>query len=444
MSKGREIEDKEVDEEETEGYDEFDEQEEGEEFDDYSYESDEDFVYVIDESSSNGAPWIVSDGPRANKIWKCDTSDGHTGLELSLGVMSQDADYFYSCLPQLSDELENTITARVPLLEFRKLCSISKRFLSLVKNGDLLRERRITGVREASVFMLASGEENWWAFDQQFTFHKALPVLPCDEVFNFGDKESLCAGTQLLVCGNQLDGPTIWTYEVIMNRWYKGTSMIDPRCLFASGSSGDVAFVAGGISLASQGILNSAEKYDPVSGLWDPLPRMKVKRKMCSGVYMDEKFYVIGGENQNGEVLTCAEVFDEKKNMWVEIPGILNGLTLASSQSPPLLAVVNNELYTIETSTNCLMVYLKSSNSWKDLGPIPVRADINKGWGVAFKSLGNELLVIGGSDISPSGRGMTIHTCSPYPSAESLNWKLLDGGGNSRSHFIMNCTVMVA
>ncbi|XP_021727969.1 F-box/kelch-repeat protein At3g27150-like [Chenopodium quinoa] len=443
MSKGKEIEEKQVDMEGNE-FDEQEYEEVGDNF--YTCESNEEDV--IDLNSSAGAHWIVSDEPRPDKIRKSNASSYVDFGLVSLSIQSQDADYIHSHVPQLSDELENMIIARIPLLEFRKLCLLNKKFLALIKNGDLLRERRMIGVREASVFMLASGEDNWWAFDQQFTFHKALPVLPCDGVFRLGDKESLCAGTHLLVCGNELDGPVIWTYDVIMNKWFKGISMIQPRCLFASASSGGLAYVAGGIGLESGGILNSAEKYDPMTRSWEPLPRMKVKRKMCSGVYMDDKFFVIGGQSQNNEVLTCAEVFDEKRNIWVEIPGILNGLTLPSSQStpsPPLVAVVNNELYTIETSTNSLMVYLKNSNSWRDLGPIPVRADINKGWGVAFKSLGDELLVIGGSTISLSGRGMTIYTCCPYPSAETLNWKLLDdGGGNRRSHFIMNCTVMVA
>ncbi|KNA10696.1 hypothetical protein SOVF_141860 [Spinacia oleracea] len=439
MSKGREIEDKEVDMEGGEFNIEEYEDEEEEDF--YDYESDKEFVHVIDLNFFSNEP------QPGKKIRKCDTFDVPFGLDLSLSIEPQDADYVLSHIPQLSDELENMIIARIPLLEFRKLCLVNKKFLAQIRNGDLLKERRMIGVREASVFMLASGEEHWCAFDQQFTFHKALPILPCDDVFKLGDKESLCAGTHLLVCGNGLDGPVVWTYEVIMNKWFKGSSMIEPRCLFASASSGDLAYVAGGIGLENKGILNSAERYDPVTRSWEPLPKMRNKRKMCSGVYMDEKFYVFGGQNQIGEVLTSAEVFDEKKNIWVEIPGILTGLTLPTSQStqsPPLVAVVNNELYTIETSTNCLMVYLKNSNSWRDLGEIPVRADINKGWGVAFKSLGNELLVIGGSTISLSGRGMTIYTCCPYPNAETLNWKLLDGGGHSRSHFIRNCTVMVA
>ncbi|XP_074275298.1 F-box/kelch-repeat protein At3g27150 [Silene latifolia] len=441
MSRGREIEDKEVDVEEING-DDFDESEyEGEDYYDNEHESDYEVLEEID---------------RRVKIRRCDSNPcfDHGRLDLNLDIRpSQDADY-WSNPPHLSDELglislpriptevETMIIARIPLLEIRKFCSVSKPILTVIKNGDIMMERKRIGVKEASVFMLASGETNWWAFDQQFLSRKTLPNLPSDVTFKDADKESLCAGTQLLVFGKEAEGPVIWAYEVLLNKWFKSTSMIEPRCLFASASSGDFAYAAGGTCLATFEILNSAEKYDPDTKTWDPLPKMKEKRRMCSGVYMDNKFYVLGGQSQSGGVLTCGEVYDENKNTWVKIPGILTGLT--NSDSPPLLAVVNNELYTFETSTNCLLVYLKDSNSWKDLGQIPVRADSGRGWGVAFKSLGNELLAIGGSNITPWGRGMTVYTCSPNPNAQGLEWKLLDDGRHSRSPFVMNCTVMVA
>ncbi|KAK9670019.1 hypothetical protein RND81_13G170900 [Saponaria officinalis] len=461
MSKGREVVNKNVDDVEMvlgNEPDEYEYEEEGDDYYDDDYESNLDISNEIDQGPEIG-PWNFSDDSRPGKIrrYNYDTnpcldrrsmlsSFGHGGLDLNVDIKSQDADY--SEFPEPSEEsgipfeVETMIIARTPLLEMRRLCSLNKPIMRFIKSGDLIKERKRIGAREACVFMFASGERNWWAFDQKFLVRKILPELPSDYTFRFSDKESLCAGTHLLVFGKEIVGPAVWTYEVLENKWYKSTSMVDSRCLFASASSGDFAYVAGGTSPETNVILNSAEKYDPANRSWDPLPKMKEKRRMCAGVYMDNKFYVIGGQNQTGDAFTCAEVFDENKNTWVKIPGILNGLT--TSDSPPLVAVVNNDLYIFETSTNCLLVYLKNSNSWKDLGPIPVRADIRKGWGVAFKSLGNELLAIGGSNISPFGRGMTVFTCSPNPNADRLDWKLLDDGRNSRSAFVMNCTVMVA
>jgi hypothetical protein len=368
----------------------------------------------------------------------------------------QDADYSY--IPSLSYELEALILARFPRSEYWKLCCVNKSYLSLLKSGELFKIRKEIGFKEASVFMLASGESSWWAFDPEFQSRRKLPILPSDICFSSGDKESLCAGTHLLVSGREIDGLVIYRYELAMNKWYKGPNMITPRCLFASATCGTFAFVAGGIGTATTTTVNrnqnqvydTAEKYNPETRSWDPLPRMKRKRKLCSGCYMDNRFYVIGGRNEDGE-LTCGEYFDESKNKWELIEGMLKDDPVLTCHSPPLVAVADNELYSLEASSNQLKVYLKKSNTWKQLGGVPVRADFNKGWGVAFKSLGNELLVIGAASSvssSCSGNSVAMYTCAPDPDADTsdhpVEWRRLETGRNRLSHFIMNCSVLLA
>ncbi|KAL7615216.1 hypothetical protein Lser_V15G07853 [Lactuca serriola] len=381
--------------------------------------------------------------------------DNQNSLELGLDSASsssekpQDADYS-TYIPSLSYELEGLILARFPRSEYWKISFVNKRFAGLVKSGELFKIRRNIGFIEPSVLMLASGENCWWGFDQGFSSRRRLPVLPSDICFASGDKESLCAGTHLLVSGRELEGLMIWRYELAMNKWYKGPSMIYPRCLFASATCGNSAYVAGGIAVVGGGmsgtqiVHNTVEKYDPETRSWTPLPRMNRPRKLCSGCYMDDRFYVIGGRNANEE-LTCGEFFDEGKNEWTLIPEMLKDNPVLSCHSPPLIAVVNNELYSIEASSNQLKVYLKGSNSWKRLGLVPVRADYNRGWGVAFKSFGDKLFVIGASTVSSSRSSMAIYTCNPDPRSDGLpNWELLDNGRIQLSHFIMNCCVMVA
>ncbi|KAJ8568703.1 hypothetical protein K7X08_028236 [Anisodus acutangulus] len=354
----------------------------------------------------------------------------------------QDADY-----PSLSFELESEILARFPRWEYWKLCLVNKRCSTLLKNGEIFEIRKEIGFKEPSVFMLASGETNWWTFDREFKSRRKIPDLPSDVCFTFGDKESLCAGTHLLVSGREIDGLVIWRFELATNSWYKGPSMVNPRCLFASATCGTSAFVAGGVGItANSEVYATAEKYNPDSRSWNPLPRMKRKRKLCAGCYMDNKFYVIGGRNEKGE-LTCGEFFDDAKNKWELIPDMLRDDPVLTCHSPPLIAVVKNELYSLEASSNQLKVYLKRSNTWRMLGQVPVIADSNRGWGIAFKSLGNELLVIGAaasSSGSCSGNSMAIYTCCPDPDATELQWKPLDSGRNRLSSFILNCSVMVA
>ncbi|KAK6155391.1 hypothetical protein DH2020_009639 [Rehmannia glutinosa] len=355
------------------------------------------------------------------------------------GEQPQDADY-----SSLSYELESLIFARLPRSEHWKLSSVSKACSTLLKTGDLYNIRREIGFTEPSVFMSASGQSTWWEFDREFKSARKLPLLPSDHCFINGDKESLSAGTHLLVSGKEFDGIVVWKYELAENKWCKGPSMITPRCLFASATCGSYAYVAGGMAAGLNGeIYDTAEKYNPVNGSWEPLPRMRKRRQLCAGCYMDGRFYVIGGRNGDGE-LTCGEFFDETKNRWELVPDLLRDDPVRSSHSPPLVAVVNNELYSLEASSNDLKVYVKTTNTWRRLGRVPVRADCHNGWGVAFKSIGNELLVIGASSAS-CGNRMAIYTCCPDSCSVSdsgeLEWRPLE---NCLSHFILNCCVMTA
>ncbi|XP_022775504.1 F-box/kelch-repeat protein At3g27150-like [Durio zibethinus] len=360
----------------------------------------------------------------------------------SSGVEPQDADYSY--FPQLSDELENLILARFPRSEFWKLYLLNKHYLNLLKSGELFKIRREIGFKESSIFMSPIGGNCWWAFDRLFKSCRKLPVLPSSDVcFISGDKESICAGSHLIVSGRETEGSVVWRFELETSKWFKGPSMIDPRCLFASATCGSFAFVAGGIGMDSK-VLNSAEKYNPEAKSWELLPRMHQMRKLCSGCFMDNKFYVIGGRDEKDMELTSGEAYDKDKNTWEWIPDMLKDDTpVATRQSPPLVAVVNNELYCLETSSNQLRVYLKSCNTWKSLGAVPVRADIHRGWGVAFKSLGKELLVIGLSSSVSSG-GMTIYTCTPQPDTAELQWRCIEGCKDRLNFFLLNCSVMAA
>ncbi|KAL3813892.1 hypothetical protein ACJIZ3_015160 [Penstemon smallii] len=371
------------------------------------------------------------------------SENGNSSADVLSENKPQDADY--SLVSSLSDELESLIFAKFPRSEHWKLCFVHKRSLALLKTGELYKIRREINFQEPSIFMFASGESTWCAFDQKFNSRIKLPILPSDPCFSAGDKESICAGTNLLVSGREIDGLVIYRYELAMNKWLKGPSMISPRCLFASATCGTFAYVAGGMGATVRNeVFNSAEKYNPDSQIWEPLPRMKRKRKLCAGIYMDDKFYVIGGRNEDGE-LTCGEYLDEARNIWVLIPDMLKDDPVQTSHSPPLLAVVKNELYSIESSTNKLKVYLKKSNTWKALGVVPVRADCNRGWGVAFKSLGDKLLVIGAAAGLSAGNCMAIYTyCPGDDESGELQWRRIDSGRNRLSHFILNCSVMVA
>ncbi|KAM3203195.1 hypothetical protein P3L10_030821 [Capsicum annuum] len=58
-------------------------------------------------------------------------------------------------------------------------------------------------------------------------------------------------------------------------------------------------------------ILSSAELYNSETCTWRTLRSMNKQCKMCSGEFMDGKFYVIGGiGGADSKLLTCAEEYD--------------------------------------------------------------------------------------------------------------------------------------
>lgn len=359
----------------------------------------------------------------------------------------QDADYVIN-VPQLVYELEVEILARVPRFEYWKLQFLSKRFSRLLKSGEIFKVRRERSVVEPSVFMRSSGDIRWTMFDKDFENFQKLPELPSDICFFGGDTESLCAGTHLIVTGQEDKSIALWRYELETSKWFKGPAMITPRILFASATCGTVVFVAGGFNNGNGTweVVNKVEKYNSETKTWTLLQGMHKRRKFCSGCYLRGKFYVLGGRDENDKNLTCGERYDEGTDSWELIPDILKDMSFSSVQSPPLIAVVCNDLYALETSANELRVYDANANAWKKLGDVPVRAKSNGGWGVAFKSLGDKLLVIGESAGASWCETMSVYTCRPSADAKhELHWeesKRCCGG--RLNHFILNCCVMIA
>ncbi|KAG8366325.1 hypothetical protein BUALT_Bualt17G0068100 [Buddleja alternifolia] len=175
--------------------------------------------------------------------------------------------------------------------------------------------------------------------------------------------------------------------------------------------------------------------------------RMNKPRKMCSSVFMDRKFYVIGGiGGANSELLTSGEEYDLETETWTEILNMSpvrtgaarDNNTPAASEAPPLIAVVNNELYAADYADMEVRKYNKNNGGgWITVGRLPERADSMYGWGLAFRACGNRLIVIGGPRNTCEG---FIEVNSWVPSDGPPQWEML---ARKRSgSFVYNCAVM--
>ncbi|PSS28727.1 F-box/kelch-repeat protein [Actinidia chinensis var. chinensis] len=320
----------------------------------------------------------------------------------------------------------------------------NRSFRSLVRSDELYRFRRTNDIIEHWVYISCNLLE-WEAFDPNSRRWMRLPMMHSNECFVFSDKESLAVGTQLLVFGKEVMSNVIYKYSLLTNTWSSGMRMNDPRCLFGSASFGEIAIVAGGCD--SQGnALNSAEMYNSESGNWQTLPSMHKARKMCSGVFIEKKFYVIGGVGgTDSKLLTCGEEYDMETRIWTEIPNMSPVRTgaarenevPATAEAPPLVAVVENELYAADYASMEVRKYDKDRREWVTVGRLPERAASMNGWGLAFRACGHRLICIGGP--RSAGEGF-IEVNSWVPSEGPPEWNLLDR--KQSASFVYNCAVM--
>ncbi|KAJ7526130.1 hypothetical protein O6H91_17G083300 [Diphasiastrum complanatum] len=348
-----------------------------------------------------------------------------------------------SLIPGLEDDVVQLCLVRLSRSLYGSYHAVSKRFCELFRSGELYKLRRDLGISEQWVYLLNSGQSAWRAFNPKDGGRwRPLPPTPSDECFVMCDKESLCAGTQLLVIGREIQGLVVWRYDLISDSWFHGPQMITPRCLYASASWGEYGFVAGGVDSGFR-VTNCAERYNSLTGNWESLPPMIKQRKLCSGFYMDGKFWVIGGVDEKDTLLTCGEHYDLKSETWTHVPDMFPSSGDTSRKAPPLVAVVENQLYALDVFVNQLKLYCKRSNTWKPLGDVPVRADFNNGWGLAFKALDGQLVLIGGRCPPGNRDGDAIYGWKPSSDEEPPEWSLI-AALVPQGTFVFNCAVMSA
>ncbi|KAJ0580192.1 putative kelch-type beta propeller [Helianthus annuus] len=118
-------------------------------------------------------------------------------------------------------------------------------------------------------------------------------------------------GTDLLLLG-----PGIYKCSLPTNSWSQGLSMNEPRRILMSASFKNIAIFAGGMDQSGK-VMHAVESYYSEIGTWKTLPSLIKPWKLSSGVFMDGKFYVIGGiGSHDTNALTCGEEYDVDGQKW--------------------------------------------------------------------------------------------------------------------------------
>ncbi|CAN8266706.1 unnamed protein product [Cochlearia groenlandica] len=372
--------------------------------------------------------------------------DGQEQSDSSNNNGDGDSSDSHSLINEIGGDNSVSCLIRCSRSDYGSIASLNRNFRSLVKSGDIYRLRRQNGFVEHWVYFSCQLFE-WVAFDPVGRRWMQLPTMPSSVTFMCADKESLAVGTDLLVLGKDgFSSHVIYKYSLLTNSWSSGMKMNSPRCLFGSASLGEIAIFAGGCDSKGKS-LDFAEMYNSELQTWTSLPRMNKPRKMSSGVFMDGKFYVIGGiGGADSLVLTCGEEYDLETKKWTQIPDLSpqrshaeHGVMPPPARAPPLVAVVNNQLYATDPTDMEVKKYDKEKKKWSTVGRLPERAGSVNGWGLAFRACGERLIVIGGPKNSGGGF-IELNSWIPGEDGDPPQWTLLD-----RKHspnFVYNCAVM--
>ncbi|KAK7348575.1 hypothetical protein VNO80_23134 [Phaseolus coccineus] len=346
-----------------------------------------------------------------------------------------------SLWPRMNRDSSIACLSRCSRSDYGSLASLNRSFRNTIRSGEVYRWRRLKGIVEHWIYFSCALLE-WEAYDPIRERWMHLPRMASNECFRCSDKESLAVGTELIVFGRELRSHVIYRYSLLTNSWSSGMRMNGPRCLFGSASLGEIAILAGGCDSEGR-ILDSAELYNSENQTWEVLPSMNKPRKMCSGVFMDRKFYVIGGiGGKDSKLLTCGEEYNLQTRTWTEIPNMSPGRSAtsdmpATAEAPPLVAVVNNELYAADYADMEVKKYDKERRFWRTIGRLPERVVSMNGWGLAFRACGDKLIVIGGPRTHGEGF-IELNSCVPGEGPPQWNLLARKRSGN----FVYNCAVM--
>ncbi|XP_077292080.1 kelch-like protein 23 [Arctopsyche grandis] len=175
-------------------------------------------------------------------------------------------------------------------------------------------------------------------------------------------------------------------------------SLQEARVASVAAAVGDVIYIFGGNN--GSGTINSVEKWDPVTKIWSYSTPMTTGREGCGIAVLDNEIYIVGGWTKHlavdntgvrtveafcpltGKWRTCAPLIEIRH--WVSATSVGDKIYVLGGRKQANPA---SDKY---KSVEC---YHKKTDSWTFI------ADMNSSrYGVAAGVLGNDLVIVGGSD----------------------------------------------
>ncbi|KAG6468840.1 F-box/kelch-repeat protein At1g22040-like [Zingiber officinale] len=248
----------------------------------------------------------------------CSTSNGDSNKRTRMCCLDDKPRLFVS----LPDEISMQILARLPRIYYLNAKMVSRSWEVAIMSDELFQTRRELGVTEEWLYVMTKAETDkvsWHALDPRLSRWQRLPPMP-----HIVSKESK-RGLLGLKLSSAVGSSIKLAVAGIIRRWLGQRDSLDqmPFCGCAVGSVNGCLYVLGGFSQDSA--INCVWKYDPCLNLWQEVSSMTSARAFCKTGLLNNKLYVAGGviRGRNGLTpLQTAEVFDPVTGLWTELPSM--------------------------------------------------------------------------------------------------------------------------
>ncbi|KAJ0710657.1 putative F-box domain, kelch-type beta propeller, F-box-like domain superfamily [Helianthus annuus] len=265
-------------------------------------------------------------------------------------------------IPGLPDEISLQIFARTPRIGYLNLKAVSPSWRAAVTSPEIYNIRKELGTTEEWLYILVNKGlfgRFLHALDPISKRWQRLPPIP-NALVEIGYRRSLscfrtvyrsCAFAAVDGCLYMLGGvsgcsslTSVWKYDPVSNSWIEANPMSVGRAYFETGVLNNKLFVVGGISFSRVGDnhysktpLQSAEVFDPETGLWSDIPSMPCSKAHATAFLGGSQNPVtIGLASYRGKLYVPqsflrlpffadvgGEVYDPETNSWVDMPTVM-------------------------------------------------------------------------------------------------------------------------
>ncbi|KAF8369506.1 hypothetical protein HHK36_032475 [Tetracentron sinense] len=223
-------------------------------------------------------------------------------------------------IPNLPDEISIQILARLPRLRYLNAKLVSRSWKTAITSPELFNLRKELGTTEEWLFILTKVDDDkllWHALDPSSRKWQRLPPMPN---VAYEEKSRGLSGFRMW----NVVGSSIKIADVIRG-WLGRKDALDrmPFCGCAIGAVEGCLYVLGGFSRAST--MRCVWRFDPVLNVWSEVTSMSMGRAYCKTGILNNKLYVVGGVSRGRGGLTplqSAEVFDPRTGIWSEVPSM--------------------------------------------------------------------------------------------------------------------------